>query len=265
MTAAVCCLAAVSAQAQSTPDTAASRRFGHNTIVPSATAARRSGAVLLDGRLDEPAWRAAAPITDFTQSDPDEGKPPSQRTEVRFLYDDAALYIGAKMYDNQGPMGVSTRLVRRDASFDSDILDIEIDSYHDHLSRAIFQVNPAGSKADQIGIGTSCCDESWDPVWEVATHIDEDGWTAELRIPYSQLRFPHDTMQVWGLQLARPIKRRDETDLWVFNKKSETGGPSRYGHLFGIRVPASSQHIELLPYAVTKSSWVAGAAGRSFQ
>jgi hypothetical protein len=219
---------------------------------------------LLDGRLDEAAWRAATPVADFTQSDPDDGKAPSQRTEVRFLYDDAALYIGAKMYDTQGPMGVATRLVRRDASFDSDILDIEIDSYHDHLSRAIFQVNPAGSKADQIGVGNSCCDASWDPVWEVATHIDEDGWTAELRIPYSQLRFPHDTVQVWGLQLARLIKRRDEQDIWAYNKKSEPGGPSRYGHLFGIRVPASSQHVELLPYAVTKSSWVTGAQGDPF-
>jgi len=232
--------------------------------VPSATAARRVGEVVLDGRLDDAAWRAAVPITDFTQTDPDEGKPASQRTEVRFLYDDAALYIGAKMYDNQGPPGIATRLVRRDASFDSDILDIEIDSYHDHLSRAIFQVNPAGSKADQIGVGNSCCDESWDPVWQVATHIDEDGWTAELRIPYSQLRFPHDTAQVWGLNVARMIKRREEADVWAFTKKSESGGPSRYGHLLGIRVPASSQHIELLPYAVTKSSWVTGVDGDPF-
>ncbi|HEV8214915.1 MAG TPA: DUF5916 domain-containing protein [Gemmatimonadaceae bacterium] len=233
-------------------------------MVPSARAVRSSGTVQVDGRLDEAAWRTAPPVTDFTQSDPDEGKPASQRTEVRFLYDDAALYIGAKMYDSQGPTGVATRLVRRDASFDSDILDIEIDSYHDHLSRAIFQVNPAGSKADQIGVGNSCCDESWDPVWQAATHIDEDGWTAELRIPYSQLRFAHDTVQVWGLQIARMIKRREESDLWAFNKKSESGGPSRYGHLFGVRVPASSQHIELLPYAVTKSSWVTGAEGDPF-
>ena len=233
-------------------------------MVPSARAVRTSGVVQIDGRLDEPAWRSAVPITDFTQTDPEEGKPPSQRTEVRFLYDDAALYIGAKMYDSQGPAGVVTRLVRRDAEFDSDILDIEIDSYHDHLSRAVFQVNPAGSKADQIGLGNSCCDPSWDPVWQVATHIDEDGWTAELRIPYSQLRFAHDTAQVWGLQLARSIKRRDETEIWAFNRKNEAGGPSRYGHLLGIRVPASSQHIELLPYAVTKSSWISGARGDPF-
>ena len=240
------------------------KRFGHTTVVPRATASRRVGEIVLDGRLDEAAWRAAPPITDFTQSDPDDGKPPTQRTEVRFLYDDDALYVGAKMYDTEGPTGVATRLVRRDANFDSDIFDVEIDSYHDHLSRAIFQVNPAGSKADQIGVGNQCCDVSWDPVWQAATHIDEDGWTAELRIPYSQLRFPHDTTQVWGLQVARAIKRREEADVWAYTKKSDPGGPSRYGHLFGVRIPASSQHIELLPYAVTKSSWISGAEGDPF-
>ena len=233
-------------------------------MVPSATAVRRVGEIALDGRLNEPAWRNATPVTDFTQSDPDDGRPPTQRMEVRFLYDDEALYVGAKMYDTQGPTGVSTRLVRRDAEFDSDIFAVQIDSYHDHLSQAVFQVNPAGSKADEIGVGNSCCDASWDPVWEAATHIDEDGWTAELRIPYSQLRFAHDTVQVWGLQIGRIIKRREETDVWAYNRKSEPGGPSRFGHLFGVRVPATSQHIELLPYAVTKSSWVSGTAGDPF-
>ncbi len=209
MTAVAACLALKPVLAQSTADSAVSKRFGHATTVPSATASRRIGEIVLDGRLDESAWRTAAPITDFIQSDPDEGKPPTQRTEIRFLYDDEALYIGAKMYDTRGPTGIATRLVRRDADFDSDFLNVEIDSYHDHLSRAQFGVNPAGSKADQIGVGNSCCDASWDPVWEAATHIDEDGWTAELRIPYSQLRFAHDSVQVWGLQVSRIIKRRD--------------------------------------------------------
>src|SRR5437868_2038528 len=111
--------------------------YGHRLPVPRAVASRRSGAIVLDAKLDEPAWSAATPITDFTQVDPDEGKPASQRTEIRILYDDEALYIGAKMYDDHGAPGVTTRLVRRDATFDSDYLDIEIDGYHDHLSRAI--------------------------------------------------------------------------------------------------------------------------------
>jgi hypothetical protein len=254
----------LAAQNTAQEGTSATLAYGHRVPTPTALATRRVGAILLDARLDEPTWRAATPITAFTQVDPDEGKPATQRTEVRFLYDDDALYVGAKMYDDHGAAGVTTRLVRRDASFDSDYLDIEIDGYHDHLSRAIFQVNPSGAKADQIGVGTSCCDASWDPVWEAVTHIDEDGWTAEIRIPYSQLRFSRDSVQVWGLQIGRLIKRRDEGDVWSFTRKDEAGGPSRYGHLFGIHIPASAAHLELLPYVVTKSSSIAGAADDPF-
>jgi hypothetical protein len=239
--------------------------FGHKVPVPSAVAVRRVQPIVLDGKLDEAAWQAATPITDFTQVDPDEGKPATQRTEVRFLFDDDALYVGAKMFDTTGAKGVTTRLVRRDATFDSDYLDIEIDGYHDHLSRAIFQVNPSGAKSDVIGIGPSCCDNSWDPVWQAATHVDPDGWTAELRIPFSQLRFSRDSVQVWGLQVGRLIKRRDEGVIWSFNRKTEAGGPSRYGHLLGIRIPRSTRQLELLPYAVTKSATLGDAKGSPFE
>ncbi len=231
----------------------------HRVPVPTATAVARIGPILLDAKLDEAAWAAAKPITDFTQVDPEEGKPASQRTEVRFLYDEDALYIGAKMYDAEGAAGVTTRLVRRDATFDSDYLELVIDGYHDHLSRAFFDLNPSGSKSDYIGIGTSCCDNSWDPVWEAATHVDADGWTAEIRIPFSQLRFSRDSVQRWGLEVRRFIKRRNEQDQWAFWYKNEAGGPARFGHLDGIRVPRATSGLELLPYAVTKSSSLASA------
>ncbi|HEY4133160.1 MAG TPA: sugar-binding protein, partial [Gemmatimonadaceae bacterium] len=116
--------------------------------MPSAHAVRRDGPIVLDAKLDEAAWAQAKPITEFKQVDPDEGKPASQRTEVRFLYDDDALYVGAKMYDTGGAAGVTTRLVRRDATFDSDYLELVIDGYHDHLGRAFFDLNPSGSKGD---------------------------------------------------------------------------------------------------------------------
>ncbi|MEO6876998.1 MAG: DUF5916 domain-containing protein, partial [Gemmatimonadaceae bacterium] len=228
--------------------------YGHTIPVPRVRAARRVGPVVLDAKLDEPAWAAATPITKFTQFDPDPGQPASQRTEVRFLYDDEALYVGAKMYDTQGAKGVTTRLVRRDAMFDSDYLQIVIDGYHDHLSRAIFEINPSGSRGDQIGIGTSCCDPSWDPVWEAATHIDADGWTAEIRIPFSQLRFSRDSVQTWGLEVRRYIKRRNEQDDWATWGKNEAGGAARFGHLEGLHLPATTAHVELLPYVVSKSS-----------
>ncbi len=238
--------------------------YGHKVPVPMAVAVKRNGPVVLDGKLDETAWQAATPITEFRQIDPNEGEKASQRTEVRFLFDDDALYVGAKMYDTEGGKGVMTRLVRRDATFDSDYLELVIDSYHDHLSRAFFDLNPSGSKGDNIGIGTSCCDASWDPIWEGVTHIDEDGWTAEIRIPYSQLRFPRAELQTWGLQVRRFIKRNNEQDQWSWWGKTDAGGPPRFGHLTGMQIPASTGHLELLPYVVTKSSAVATASGDPF-
>ena len=162
---------------------------GHTVPVPSARAARRSTAITLDGNLDDAAWQAATPVTEFTQTDPTEGQPATQRTEMRFLFDEGALYVGAKMYDTQGRAGVRTSLIRRDGQFNSDFMEVVIDGFHDHLGRAFFQVNPSGSKFDMLGIGTSCCDSGWDPIWEAATRIDDDGWSAELRIPLSQLKF----------------------------------------------------------------------------
>ncbi len=97
------------------------------------------------------------------------------------------------------------------------------------LSRAFFDINPSGVKGDSyIGIGTSCCDNSWDPVWEASTHIDEDGWTAEIRIPYSQLRFSRDSVQTWGLEVRRFIKRNNEQDQWAFLAQERGGRPGAF-------------------------------------
>ena len=229
---------------------------GHETPVPSARAAAKTGPVMLDGRLDEPAWSAAVPVTEFTQFDPDEGKPATERTEVRILFDEDALYVGARMFDAKGPAGIKTRLVRRDAGMDSDWFQVVIDAFHDHLGRAFFQVNPSGSKFDALGIGASNPDASWDGVWEAATRIDSLGWIAELRIPFSQLRFSRDAEQTWGFQIRRFIHRRNEEDDWSFWHKNESGGPSRFGHLEGIRIASVPRHLEVLPYTVARSRYV---------
>ena len=242
------------ARSQGPGEATLTTRNGHSLPVPSAHAVRRSGQLTLDGRLDDAAWQAATPVTEFTQVDPNEGQPGSQRTEMRFLFDDGALYVGAKMYDTEGRAGVRTSLVRRDASFNSDYMEIVIDGFHDHLGRAFFQVNPSGSKFDMLGIGTSCCDEGWDPIWEAATRIDDDGWSAEIRIPLSQLRFPNGSSQTWGLQLRRWIQRRNELQQWAFWRKNEPGGPPRFGHLDGLEFgEQSGRNLELLPYVAAKT------------
>ncbi|MEJ2217001.1 MAG: carbohydrate binding family 9 domain-containing protein, partial [Gemmatimonadota bacterium] len=154
---------------------------------PSVRAVALSQPIHLDGRLDEAVWQRAPVATGFLQNEPEEGQPATQRTEVRFAYDGEALYVGARMYDDGGAEGVTTRLVRRDATFSSDFLELIFDTQHDHLGRTVFAVNPSGVKQDAYGPGGTGPDESWDPVWEVATAIDSLCWTAELRIPFSQL------------------------------------------------------------------------------
>jgi hypothetical protein len=225
----------------------------HPVPSPSVRAAQATGTIEVDGRLDEAAWAAAQPATDFRQSRPDDGQPATQRTEVRFLYDDHALYIGARMYDDLGAAGVTSRLVRRDVTPESDMLTFTFDTYHDHLGQSQFRINPAGVKGDALAMGASNLDPSWDPVWEVATSTDSLGWTAELRIPFSQLRFPQDPVQVWGLQVVRHVNRLNEWSQWSWWSIDETGGPSRYGHLEELVIATQPRRVELLPYAVAQS------------
>jgi hypothetical protein len=221
---------------------------------PIAQAAPRQGEVSVDGRLDESAWAAATPITNLVQSTPDEGKPPSQRTEVRILYDAGAIYIGARMYDSRGATGIRSALARRDQvmngdnNLTSDRISFVFDTFRDKNSRTWFELNPDGVKGDhQNG------DNSFDPVWEGATNIDSLGWTAEFRIPFSQLRFSRDPRQLWGMQIWRAIDRRNEYDMWAFWRSNEYGGPAYFGTLEGITVNSRPRQVELVPYLTSRS------------
>ena len=226
----------------------------HPTPPPEARAVRLTDGIDLDGRLDEAVWRTAPTTDRFLQLQPREGEPATQRTEVRFAYDDQALYIGARMYDELGSDGVRSRLVRRDANVDSDYLEIIFDPYHDHIGRLFFLVNPAGVRNDANGLGGGS-DASWDPVWEVKTTIDSLGWTAEMRIPFSQLRYPTTREpQTWGLQIWRQVNRLNEVQMWAFWGLNESGGPARFGHLTGLEITRSPERAEILPYVVGRSA-----------
>jgi len=224
----------------------------HKEPPPVVGAVRLTAPVAIDGRLDEDVWRSAPGATDFRQSQPDEGKPATQRTEVRFAYDDDAIYIGARMFDTMGAKGVRTRLLRRDAMTenDSDILVLTFDSYHDHVSTYNFWVNPSGSKRDGTG------DPTWDPVWETATRTDSLGWTAELRIPLNQLNFSRAIDQTWGLQIIRFEHRLNERSHFAWWPNNESGGPERYGHLEGIKINERPRGFEVLPYTVARARYV---------
>jgi hypothetical protein len=227
---------------------------GHALPSPVAMAAPRASAITLDGRLEEAAWDAGTVVGDFTQTQPHEGQPATQRTEVRFLYDADALYIGARMYDTDGAAGVRTRLARRDNLPDADYIEIIFDTFHDHLGRVSFMVNPSGVKGDSYGPNGAGLDDSWDAVWDVATRVDSLGWTAEFRIPFAQLRYPRDSVQTWGLQVLRNESRLNELSMWSFWRQNEAGGPPRFGHLEDLRIARGPGRAEILPYAVARST-----------
>ena len=222
---------------------------------PSLRAVERTTPVVIDGRLDEAVWQTPQPATDFVQLEPDEGKPATQRTEVRIAWDAEALYVGARMYDSLGARGVRTRLARRDQGAESDNLELTFDTYHDHTGRTVFNINPSGVKYD-AGQASANADPSWDPVWTVETRIDSLGWTAEMRIPFSQLRFPRDSVQTWGLQVFRYVQRLNEVSMWSPWGRSEQGGAPLYGHLEGLRAPRNRGRMELLPYVLSRASYV---------
>ncbi len=230
----------------------------HPTPPPVATAVKRDGPIRIDGRVDEAAWAKANPIKEFTQFDPDNGKPATQRTEVRFMYDEEALYVGARMYDSLGAAGISTRLVRRDQGGNdpTDLFQLIFDTFHDHQGRTRFEINPSGVRNDALGSGQQNPDPSWDPIYQAAATIDAQGWSAELRIPFSQLRYPRGVAQTWGMQVRRYRAKSAEQDDWATWKKTDAGGAGRFGHLEGLQINATPARAELLPYIVSRARYV---------
>jgi hypothetical protein len=213
-------------------------------------ASRTTAAPRIDGRLEDPAWALGHPVGGFTQITPDEGRPASESTLVRIVYDDDAIYVGARLFDAE-PHRIERRLGRRDGFLDSDMFFVNFDSYHDHRTAFEFAVSPTGVRQDDITSNDFFFgDRSWDPVWDVATSIDSLGWVAEMRIPFSQLRFPRGDVQVWGVQFFRNVFRKNEQSMLEFVGRTETGYASRFAHLVGIeRIPAP-RRLEVLPYAV---------------
>ena len=154
---------------------------------PVLHAVRVAQGPVIDGDLSDAAWQKAPEFTDFTQHDPDDGKPATMPTSVRIVYDDHAIYFGAKMTDPGKPTGL---LMRRDSFGQSDFLSINIDPRHDRLSGNAFTVQPAQVQVDTILYNDIGEDVTWDGVWDSAVKVVPDGWIAEVRIPFSQLRFP---------------------------------------------------------------------------
>jgi hypothetical protein len=233
-------------------------------MVPSVRALRLTSPIDLDGRLQEPAWNSAQPATGFKQYDPDEGKPETEKTEIRILYDDRALYIGARMYDRD-PKKIRRGLSRRDDSdINADWISIYLDPRHDHLTGVHFQVTSAGSLIDSVIYNDSSEDSSWDAVWDAKVTVDNEGWVAEMRIPFSELRFAAGDRQTWGLNIERYIQRKNETDWWELVPKKESGLASRMGHLEGLDEIPAHHHLDLLPYITGRAEYIQPPPGDPF-
>ncbi|MDH4196315.1 MAG: carbohydrate binding family 9 domain-containing protein [Candidatus Aminicenantes bacterium] len=221
----------------------------------------------IDGKVDDEVWAKVPWEGGFIQSQPYEGREPTEKTEFKVLYDDKAVYIAVRAYDSE-PKTIERRLARRD-DCEGDMVTVAIDSLFDHLTAFVFTVNAAGVKADQVLVndGQSTSNEedmSWDPIWDVATAVDEQGWTAEMEIPLSQLRFGTKPEQVWGFQVRRTLFRKDESSDWQFIPRNASGLVHLFGELHGLSGLTAPHQIEIMPYTVGRIQSYRAVAGNPF-
>jgi hypothetical protein len=229
---------------------------------PTLRAAPLEGSIVIDGRMDEPAWESAPRATGFVQRAPDPGAPATERTEVRVLYGRDALYVAARLYGS--PDSIAAQLARRDASgIYSDWFTLLLDSDDDNRTAFAFGVNPREVKRDYVLAENGVRDLSWDAVWEARTRVDSLGWTAELRIPLSQLRFTPGAA-AWGVNFQREIARREETAFWAPIPPDAPGFVSRFGTLTGLSALNSPTRLEVEPYAVSRVTRAPAEPGNPF-
>jgi hypothetical protein len=223
--------------------------------IPSTTAVRATLAAeppVLDGRDEDAIWRSAPAIDQFLQAKPSEGAPPRLQTSFRVAYDARSLYVFVRAFDPQ-PDSIVSLFSRRDDQTASDHIILMLDPYHDRRTGYEFVVNPAGVKTDYAIYNDGDEDVAWDAVWDAATRIDSLGWTAEYRIPLSQLHYRGRGSVTFGFLVWRVIQRYGETVTWPLYRTSGSGFTSQFGELTGLEGLASPGHAEITPYLVTKN------------
>lgn len=209
-------------------------------------------APVIDGILDEEVWAQGSWTDDFNQNEPYNGRQASQRTEFSVLFDQDNMYVGIKAFDTS-PDSIVNRLTRRD-QVDGDIVAIIFDSFHDLRTGFMFGSSSSGVKFDQMfSEDGQREDASWDPNWWVKTSINEAGWVAEMKIPFSQVRFEKNSGEVWGLQVARILYRKNETDFWQHIPKDAPGFIHLMGEMTGLEKIKPRKIFDITPYTVASA------------
>lgn len=217
---------------------------------PTVEAAPRESAIKIDGRPDEPGWRKATPATEFVQGEPIENAPAEQETAVRVLYDERALYVSAVMNDWQ-PSRIGDQLVRRDENGQYDYFEVSLDPNNDKRTGYSFRVSAAGVQRDVYLYDDVREDEAWDAVWQSAVQRDSSGWSAEIRIPLSQLRYnAADSAQTWGVNFSRRRLASNERTYLALESRVRHGKVSVFAKLQGLHFPQSARRLEFRPYAL---------------
>ncbi|HEX6217435.1 MAG TPA: DUF5916 domain-containing protein [Vicinamibacterales bacterium] len=207
----------------------------------------------IDGDLDDEIWQQAQAIDDMVQNDPDNMQPPTERTIVKVAYDDRTVYV-AVMNFMRDRTRITTALGRRDTNPRSDSIKITFDPRHDHLTAYTFDANPAGVQGDMMWYDDTRMSTDYDAVWDVRTQVRDDGWSAEFRIPFSQLRFsitPGEPV-VWGFNIRRDITYNAEMIRWVGTPRGAQGFVSRFGHLTFEKPPSAPRRLEVQPFTLAR-------------
>lgn len=215
----------------------------------------------VDGVLDDEVWERAPSVGDFIQRDPDNMAASSEATFFQIAYDERYLYVAIRC-DDRTPDAIASGLGRRDELPPTDNIGVGFDPRHDHLTGYVFVTNPAEVQFDFFFSDDDRVDRDFDAVWEVRTSTDREGWKAEYRIPFSQMRFsaPPGPQSVWGIGIRRSIHRRGETSEWTGRPRGERGEVSRWGHLVFDEPLSPPRRIEVLPYVLSRNEWPAGKA-----
>jgi hypothetical protein len=231
-----------------TPSSEDVRRGTIENPTMNAVRIENNSIVKLDGYLDEAIWDQVPFATDFTQRFPVDGGRPSQKTEAKILYTDSHIFVGMMAYES-APDSIIKSLFRRDGNEASDWVYVSFDSYNDKRTAFTFAVNPSGVQKDILYFDDNGEDILWDAVWEAEAKITNEGWSVEMKIPLSQLRFSsNQSVQTWGVNFQRRIARNNEFNYWSETSQTTAGMVSLFGRLEGISNLDEPRRLEITPY-----------------